>query len=348
MFELLFLGIIIYFIVRKSSFGKKKIKNDFEKTKGEFEKFNFYDGYKYAQKKQQRSTMFAMKCTLIVIVLVVILMIALSIIYKTKLPIYVYAINILNVMAVCLILFAVVPKIGGKSSVEKVLEEKFDNDVCRPLLESHNYHNIVLGIANIPDVSIGLVNGDEDLITYGEVTCDEFAYRVVSYSHEEENYNSQNNTTTRTTVNTLLGNEFFLPCNTGIEDIIRIVPSITKSNGKEYIYKGISRVKMDGEEHVDIEDIQFNENFEVFSKNPHSAFYFLNSNRIEYLKQLRKNNIISMVITNQGLYIATNKRTTFFEMPMIINGMELTEEKFEKELKEFEKLIGKYKKIVEL
>ena len=38
MFELLFIGIIIYFIVRKSSFGKKKIRNDFEKTKGEFEK----------------------------------------------------------------------------------------------------------------------------------------------------------------------------------------------------------------------------------------------------------------------------------------------------------------------
>ena len=52
MFELLLIGIIIYFIVRKSSFGKKKIKNDFEKTKGEFEKFNFYEGYKYAQKKQ--------------------------------------------------------------------------------------------------------------------------------------------------------------------------------------------------------------------------------------------------------------------------------------------------------
>ena len=38
MFELLLIGIIIYFIVRNSSFGKKKIRNDFEKTKEEFEK----------------------------------------------------------------------------------------------------------------------------------------------------------------------------------------------------------------------------------------------------------------------------------------------------------------------
>ena len=42
------------------------------------------------------------------------------------------------------------------------------------------------------------------------------------------------------------------------------------------------------------------------------AYIFLNSQRIEYLKQLRKKYIIAVVVKNEGIYIATNTTSWHF------------------------------------
>ena len=126
----------------------------------------------------------------------------------------------------------------------------------------------------------------------------------------------------------------------------RLVPSTTTSNGKEKINNAMSVKKQDGEEHIDIEDIEFNGNFEVFSKDPHSAFYFLTSERIEKLKELRRKDPLSIVIQNDGIYIAVNKFQLFFEMPPISVLQKCTKETFETQFKKFEEMLEEYRKIL--
>lgn len=192
---------------------------------------------------------------------------------------------------------------------ELKLKKIYEKEICQPVLDKRNYHNVLFGIANIRDREIGLTRGDEYLDTDDSITCDEFTYRKVAYYHEVEHENAKGHTY-RERVTTFDGNEIFLPCNTMVEDTVRIIPSITKHSGKENIY--ISCGRLEGEEHVDIEDIEFNQEFEVYAKNPHDAYIFLNSQRIEYLKQLRKKYIIAVVVKNEGIYIATNTTSWHF------------------------------------
>lgn len=129
-----------------------------------------------------------------------------------------------------------------------------------------------------------------------------------------------------------------------IENIVRVIPSITKNNGEEDIY--ISKGKLGGEEHVDIEDIEFNQKFEVYSKDTHYAFWFLNSQRIEYLKQLRKKYIIAIVVKKEGLYIATNKVGKFFELPDIESENDPVEY-FENNINKLETMLSEFRKIIQ-
>ena len=129
-----------------------------------------------------------------------------------------------------------------------------------------------------------------------------------------------------------------------IENTVRIIPSITKNNGKENIY--ISKGKLEGEEHVDVENIEFNQEFEVYSKDTHYAFWLLNSQRIEYLKQLRKKYIIAIVVKKEGLYIATNKVGKFFELPDI-EGENDPVEYFENNINKLETMLNEFRKIIQ-
>ena len=84
----------------------------------------------------------------------------------------------------------------------------------------------------------------------------------------------------------------------------------------------------------------------MFSKDPHSAFYFLTSERIEKLKELRRKNPLSIVIQNDGIYIAVNKFQLFFEMPPISVLQKSTKETFETQFKKFEEMLEEYRKIL--
>lgn len=237
-------------------------------------------------------------------------------------------------------------KIFGAYNPNDNLEELFYRDVWTPIFTEHNYHNVHIGeYGSINDRSIGLVKGDESKRETRSVECDEFKYNRVEYYHEVRSYDKDGTERTSETT-TFNGFELFLPCNTGVNEAIRLVPSTTTSNGKEKINNAMSVKKQDGEEHIDIEDIEFNGNFEVFSKDPHSAFYFLTSERIEKLKELRRKNPLSIVIQNDGIYIAVNKFQLFFEMPPISVLQKCTKETFETQFKKFEEMLEEYRKIL--
>lgn len=343
-----YIGTIVSLVIIKECGKKKKEKNGIEKTKNEIEALNFYEGYNYTLQELQPKKLIDLKGIRLVTILYIVFVIIGEIIYKTKIPILECALELLMLIVAYTLVYVVMAKIKKKELTDDILKEKFYKEVCKPLLEEQGHHNIKLGVANIPAWNIGLVRGDAMLTTYGEVTCDEFIYRAVEYYHEEEYYTNDGKSSE--TVRTFSGNEFFIPCNTGVDDIVRIIPTKIGYNGKEFLCEGISKGKMEGEEHVDIEDIEFNRIFEVYSKNPHSAFYFLNSERIEYIKTLRQKSAISIVIAKQGIYVATDKRTKFFEMPSIaetiIKYEEITEERFRRDLRKFESLLEEYRKIL--
>ena len=242
-----------------------------------------------------------------------------------------------------LILFFYQKKLGFNSFyAELKLKKIYEKEICQPVLDKRNYHNILFGIANIRDREIGLTRGDEYLDTDDSITCDEFTYSNVVYYHEVEQEDEKGHTY-RERVTTFSGNEIFLPCNTMVEDTVRIIPSITKHGGKENIY--ISCGRLEGEEHVDIEDIEFNQEFEVYAPKPHYAYLFLNSQRIEYLKQLRKKYTIAVVVKKEGIYIATNITRGYFELPDIKREKEPTQY-FENNMKNFEIMLDEFKKIM--
>lgn len=236
-------------------------------------------------------------------------------------------------------------KIFGAYDPVDNLKELFYRDVWTPIFTEHNYHNIHIGeYGSINDRSIGLVKGDERKREKRSVECDEFKYNRIEYYHEVRNYDKDG--TERTSESTTFnGFELFLPCNTGVNEAIRIVPSTTKIGG-EKLDKTMSVKQQDGEEHIDIEDIEFNENFEVFSRDPHSAFYFLTSERIEKLKELRRKNPLSVVIQNDGIYVAVDKFQFFFEMPPISMLQKSSKETFETEFQRFEEMLNEYRKIL--
>ena len=237
-------------------------------------------------------------------------------------------------------------KIFGAYNPNDNLEELFYRDVWTPIFAEHNYHNVHIGeYGSINDIAIGLVKGDVSKRETRAVECDEFKYNRVEYYHEVRSYDEDGTERTSETT-TFDGFELFLPCTTGVNEAIRLVPSTTTISGKEKINNAMSVKKQNGEEHIDIEDIEFNENFEVFSKDPHSAFYFLTSERIEKLKELRRKEPLSIVIQKDGIYIAVNKFQLFFEMPMISVLQKSTKETFEMQFKKFEEMLEEYRKIL--
>ena len=241
-----------------------------------------------------------------------------------------------------LLLYSKKPKFDT-SYAKQILQKKYIKEICQPVLEKHNYHNINIGFSCIPGTLIGLLNGDTNFTEDNSVTCDEFSYTNIRYYHERT-YEDEERHLQAEEITSFYGSKIFIPCKTMIENTVRIIPSITKDNGKENIY--ISKGKLEGEEHVDVENIEFNQEFEVYSKDTHYAFWFLNSQRIEYLKQLRKKYIIAIVVKKEGLYIATNKVGKFFELPDI-EGENDPIEYFENNINKLETMLNEFRKIIQ-
>lgn len=238
-----------------------------------------------------------------------------------------------------------IPQLFNESSAhDKLLQKLFFRDVCEVCLHNNNYHNVKFGLfSNIPDRTIGLMNGDEKETCHLGITCDEFKYSEIVYSHEVTVDDGDGHSSTETVV-TFVGIELYLPGNINVNESVRIVPTFMK-HGKEKLYFAMSKKQKDGEEHVDIEDIEFNEEYEVFSKDPHSAYYFLDADKIEYLKQYRKTNLISMVVDKDGIYVAINMKESLFKMPQgkNITVDDITPDSYNNDLKQLESIIGKFK-----
>lgn len=285
----------------------------------------------------RKSLIISLLIAIVVIIMMVICNISLSI--KSFLDIW----GCFDIAAILLLLlYSKKPKFDI-SYAKQILQKKYIKEICQPVLEKHDYHNINIGFSCIPGTLIGLLNGDTNFTEDNSVTCDEFSYTNIRYYHERKYEDEERHIQTEE-ITSFYGSEIFIPCKTMIENIVRVIPSITKNNGEEDIY--ISKGKLGGEEHVDIEDIEFNQKFEVYSKDTHYAFWFLNSQRIEYLKQLRKKYIIAIVVKKEGLYIATNKVGKFFELPDIECENDPVEY-FENNINKLETMLSEFRKIIQ-
>lgn len=332
--------------------AREKDEENRKKRKAITKNMNFFETYNYLlQKKngkdlklqnQTRTTLY------IAFFLSIIMVVGYSIAHKSFNIFFaiIAVIGITLVLTAVVMIWLVLVNIDIDSDIEeKDLKNKFYKEICETLLKEHGYTDVYTDQLSIPDMRVGLMSGDQKKELISGITCKEFSYNKIKYYHEVVNTDS-NGKETRHDETSFIGFEVFIPYNTGINETVRIIPSIMKA-GQERIYNVISRGKLEGEEHIDIEDIEFNEKFEVYSKDAHSAYYFLNAERIEYLKQLRRNSLISVVINKDGLYVATNRVNLLLDVPPVESNQEISKERFEKDFNEFEKLIGEYKKIVE-
>lgn len=285
----------------------------------------------------RKSLIISLLIAIVVIIMMVICNISLSI--KSFLDIW----GCFDIAAILLLLLYSKKPQFDTSYAKQILQKKYIKEICQPVLEKHNYHNINIGSSCIPGTLIGLLNGDTNFTEDNSVTCDEFSYTNIRYYHERTYEDEERHLQTEE-ITSFYGSKIFIPCKTMIENTVRIIPSITKNNGKENIY--ISKGKLEGEEHVDVENIEFNQEFEVYSKDIHYAFWFLNSQRIEYLKQLRKKYIIAIVVKKEGLYIATNKVGKFFELPDIECENDPVEY-FENNINKLETMLNEFRKIIQ-
>lgn len=68
--------------------------------------------------------------------------------------------------------------------------------------------------------------------------------------------------------------------------------------------------------------------------------------RANILQTKRRKDPLSIVIQNDGIYIAVNKFQLFFEMPPISVLQKSTKETFETQFKNFEEMLEEYRKIL--
>lgn len=181
------------------------------------------------------------------------------------------------------------------------------------------------------------------------VACDKFKYSSIEYFHIErievkenrdsDGYIKENEKTT------FRGGELYFPCITNVQKPIRIVPSEKSILGIEKAIKVMYKPKKENEKHINVHDSEFDKNFEVFSEDPDSAVAFLNSEKIEILKELRREENISVVINKDGVYVASDRIGGFFEMPIISENLNITMRDFENEYIKFENVLKKYERL---
>lgn len=260
--------------------------------------------------------------------------------------------KVLSIIIVAYVILIIILSIkaGTMPDVHNELEKKFNNEIWIPILTKHNYQNIIIGkYGDIRDIEIGLMNGDERKKEKKYVACDKFKYSSIEYFHVErievegkrdsDGYIKENE---KTTFN---GGEIYLPCITNIQKPIRIVPSEKSILGIEKAIKVMYKQKEKDEKHINVHDSEFDKNFEVFSEDPDSAVAFLNSEKIEILKELRKEENISVVINKDGVYVASDRISGFFEMPIISENLNITMRDFENEYIRFENVLKKYERL---
>ena len=347
-------GIFCWLVLRRPKENKKKAKKskgeiERERVKNAIENMDFYEVYEYALKRQNGKDKKMQRQLICSLLITFLLAVIVKTIFKThgyNIDIWTLVILIGLLSMVWVVMVVAIALLNSDFSSEDIREKLLFSfaGLRRQLMQEHGY-TFEKGRLDIQDTEIGLMSGDQRKNYITSVECDEFTYEKIRYYYEKISEDENGNEHTEE-ITTFIGFELFFPYSTSINEPVRIVPSVTKM-GKEKIFKVMSKGRLEGEEHVDIEDIEFNENFEVFSKDPHSAYYFLDSKKIEALKELRRKNIISAVVDKDGLYIATNREMSLMDLPPVNINEDISKERFERDFEEFEKVLGEYKKIIE-
>ena len=97
--------------------------------------------------------------------------------------------------------------------------------------------------------------------------------------------------------------------------------------------------KFGNESIIDVENIEFNENFQVYSKDEHSAYLLLTPYVTERLLKLNKRfNEFSLAIVGDTLYLAVYTNNTLLSIPKDISNFDSDAE--ERNIKSFLKLVN--------
>ena len=100
-----------------------------------------------------------------------------------------------------------------------------------------------------------------------------------------------------------------------LEGYVRIMPSVMTINGKEHL-EGFKKLQKDKETKVETENRFFNDNFEVYTNNEHTAFYVLTPYVMEQLMMMKryyKN--LGVAVSGNQIMIAVDTKEYLFAMP---------------------------------
>lgn len=156
-------------------------------------------------------------------------------------------------------------------------------------------------------------------------------------STEKEEYYRDGKKRTRT-ITLFSGNIIKTKLSRGIDGRVRIITS-TKLKRKEDIGYWPSQRK--SEELIDVENVEYNDNFQVFSASQHDAFLIVTpyvTERLMELKQRYKD--FSFVVKGQYLYIAVQSGGLSLNIPFLISEKNLEHLSVEKEVEKIRTIVN--------
>lgn len=196
--------------------------------------------------------------------------------------------------------------------VSKGLGEKYDEDIVLKAVQE-----VLPGAVCNPKgcVDIG------KLYEYGVVPKYQEAYGSYLITYEKDGQKCQisnirlQKEVNSQTVTVFEGQAYILNYKSNLEGYVRIMPTVISSTGKEHL-KGFKKLQKDKETKVETENRVFNDNFEVYTNNEHTAFYVLTPYVMEQLMMMKryyKN--LGVAVSGNQIMIAVDTKEYLFAMP---------------------------------
>lgn len=170
--------------------------------------------------------------------------------------------------------------------------------------------------------------------------CDKTPGQEIEFSSfkstEEETYYKDGKKKTRT-ITLFSGSVIKTKLARGIDGRVRIITS-TKGKRKEDIGYWPSQRK--SEELIDVESVEYNDNFQVFSASQHDAFLIVTPYVTEKLMELKQRyQDFSFVVKGQYLYIAIQSWSLSLNVPFLISEKDLESLSVEKEVEKIKSIV---------
>lgn len=192
------------------------------------------------------------------------------------------------------------------------LKEKYDQDIVMNAV-----HQILPGALCEPQNHINTWK----LYEYGVVPKHQEAYGsyLITYEKNGQMCQISNIRLTKTvnseTVKVFEGQAYILNYKSELEGYVRIMPTVMNNAGAERL-KGFLGLQKDKETRVETENRSFNDNFEVYTNNEHTAFYVLTPYVMEQLMMMKryyKN--FGVAVSGNQIMIAVDTDYYLFGMP---------------------------------